>query len=159
MPTKHEWMAGVTLFAAALLVVLQPSDARSNPTQAAAQSQEPVPAYHTQPPEGALPETMDPAQFENPIVKNAYALSAKVKKVLYQQPCYCHCDRAHGHNSLLDCFTSKHGSMCNICLGEALYSYEQTRKGKTPAQVREAIERGEWQSVDAAKYQTYPAKP
>ena len=159
MQVKREWMLGLALFAAAILVVLLPSDSPLNAKLAATQSEEPVPAYHTQPPTGTLPETIDPEQFENPVIKNAYALSAKVKKVLYQQPCYCHCDRGHGHNSLLDCFTSKHGSMCNICLGEALYSYEQTRKGKTAAQIRDGIIKGEWQSVDASKYQTYPVKP
>src|SRR5262249_48888424 len=81
------------------------------------------------------------------------------EKVLYQQPCYCHCDRSVGHSSLLDCFTSKHGSGCNICMAETLYSFEQTKKGKTPAQIREAIQKGEWRQIDAAKYQTYPAKP
>jgi hypothetical protein len=44
-------------------------------------------------------------------------------------------------------------------MGEALYSYEQTRKGKTPTQIREGIERGDWQHVDTAKYQNYPMKP
>ena len=159
MQTKREWMTGAALFAAALLIVLLPSGQRLNAQQAASGPAEPVPAYHAQPPTGTLPETLDPAQFDNPVVKNSYALAAKVKKVLYQQPCYCHCDRAHGHGSLLDCFTSAHGSMCNVCMGEALYSYEQTRKGKTPAQIREGIEHGDWQHVDAAKYQNYPMKP
>jgi len=45
---------------------------------------------------------MDPAAFNNPIVQNAYALAAKVKRVLYQEPCFCHCDRGFGHESLLD---------------------------------------------------------
>jgi hypothetical protein len=31
---------------------------------------------------------------------------------------------------------------------EAIYSYQQTKKGKTPAQIRAAIEKGEWQSVE-----------
>ena len=79
--------------------------------------------------------------------------------MLYQEPCYCHCDKGHGHSSLLDCFTSKHGSMCNVCMAEAIYSYEQTQKKKTPAQIREAIIQGEWQHVDGSKYQSYPAKP
>ena len=159
MQMKREWMIGTVLFSAALLVVSLPSGARSNATQDPAQTDEPVPAFHTQPPAGALPDTMDPAQFDDPVVKNAYAAAAKVKKVLYQQPCYCHCDRAHGHGSLFDCFTSTHGSMCNICMGEALYSHEQTRKGKTAAQIRAGIEKGDWQKIDLAKYQTYPAKP
>jgi len=159
MQTKREWLMGAALFTAALLVVLLPYGADLHASQSGSQADEPVPAYHTQPPVGALPDTLDPARFDNPVIKNAYALAGKVKKVLYQQPCYCHCDRGHGHGSLLDCFTSTHGSMCNICLGEALYSYEQTRKGKTAAQIREGIQNGEWQKVDAAKYQTYPAKP
>lgn len=148
-------MAGAVLFAAALTVVMLASRAAT----AGAQAEEPVPAYHSEVPKGDLPPTMDPGQFENPVVKNAYAVAAKTRKVLYQQPCYCHCDRGHGHGSLLDCFTSTHGSMCNVCVGEALYSSEQTRKGKTPAQIRDGIIKGEWQKVDAAKYQTYPAKP
>ena len=159
MQTRREWLMGAALFAAALLVVLLPYGADLHAGQSGSQADEPVPAYHSQPPAGALPDTLDPARFDNPVIKNTYALAGKVKKVLYQQPCYCHCDRAHGHGSLLDCFTSTHGSMCNICLGEALYSYEQTRKGKTAAQIREGIQNGQWQKVDAAKYQTYPAKP
>jgi Protein of unknown function with PCYCGC motif len=159
MAMKRRWIMGSGLFIATLLVVLLPSGARTNAAQAGGQSEEPVPAFHAQPPTEALPQTMDPAQFDNAVVKNAYAVAAKIRKVLYQQPCYCHCDRGHGHGSLLDCFVSTHGSVCNICMGEALYSYEQTRKGKTPAQIRAGIQKGEWQQIDASKYQTYPAKP
>jgi hypothetical protein len=159
MQTKREWLTGFFIFAAGMLLVMMPSGIRVNAQPAAPQSEEPVPAYHAQPPTEALPPTLDPSQFDNPIVKNSYALAAKVKKVLYQQPCYCHCDRAHGHTSLLNCFTTTHGSMCNVCMGEALYSYEQTRKGRTPAQIRAGIESGEWQHIDTAKYQNYPMNP
>jgi hypothetical protein len=31
---------------------------------------------------------------------------------------------------------------------EAVFAYQQTKKGKTPAQIRAAIERGEWQAID-----------
>jgi hypothetical protein len=92
MRSKGIWVVGPFCFAAALLVLLLPPGARLNAKPAAAQTEEPVPAYHAQPPTGALPETMDATQFDNPLIKNAYALAAKVKKVLYQQPCYCHCD-------------------------------------------------------------------
>src|SRR5260370_23476186 len=108
---SKRWVMGSLLFAVASLVVMLHPGLRLNAKQAAAQSEEPVPAYHAQPPGEALPETLDPAQFDNPVVKNSYALAAKVKKVLYQQPCYCHCDRAHGHTSLLNCFTTTHGSL------------------------------------------------
>jgi len=157
MEIKREWLTGAALFTAMLLVVLTPAFGRSWAQQNSGQSEEPVPAYHGQAPVGDLPQTMDPSVFDNPVVKNAYALAGKVKKVLYQQPCYCHCDRSQGHGSLLDCFTSKHGSLCNVCMAEAIYSYEQTQKGKTPAQIREGIMHGEWQHVDGGKYQTYPA--
>ena len=114
---------------------------------------EDVPAFHAQPPEGELPPTMPPSIYTDKLVFNAYAAAGRVKKVLYQEPCYCHCDRSHGHGSLLDCFTGRHGAGCGTCINEALYSYEQTQKGKTPAQIRDGIIRGEWQKVDLAKYQ------
>jgi hypothetical protein len=86
-------------------------------------------------------------------------VAAKVKKVLYQQPCYCHCDKSKGHTSLLDCFASQHGSGCGTCIYEDFYSYEQSNKGKTAAQIREGIIKGEWKTVDVMKYQQpLPAK-
>jgi hypothetical protein len=121
--------------------------------------EEPTPAFHTAPPEGPLPATMNPSEFNEPLIKNAYALAGKVKKILYQEPCYCHCDRGAGHGSLLDCFVGKHASICEICVREGFYSYEQSRKGKTAAQIREGIERGEWRQVDLTKYEAaLPAK-
>jgi hypothetical protein len=32
-----------------------------------------------------------------------------------------------------------------------VYSYQQTKLGRTPAQIRAGIERGEWQTVDLEK--------
>jgi Protein of unknown function with PCYCGC motif len=146
-------------FALGLLLLPQQSifSASRPPSAAEPQSANDVPAFHNEAPTGALPATMSPDNFSDPVVQNAYALAAHVKKVLYQQPCYCHCDRSQGHESLLDCFVSKHGAGCETCVREDLYSYEQTRKGKTPAQIRAGIIQGEWQSVDISKYQTPPA--
>jgi hypothetical protein len=131
----------------------------SSAAQSAGGSQEPTPAYHSQVPAGPLAQTMDPTSFANPVVQNAYALAAKVKRVLYQQPCYCHCDKSIGHESLLDCFVGKHASVCDVCMREDFYAYEQTQKKKTAAQIRAGIERGEWQQVDLSKYETVPPKP
>lgn len=138
----------------AFLLLSQPVSSRSaqaNAPQAAADDA--VPAYHAQPPKGELPETMSPELYSNVIVQNAYAVAAKIKKTLYQQPCYCHCDRSKGHTSLLDCFASQHGSGCGTCIYEDFYSYEQARRGKTAAQIRQGIIKGEWKTVDATKYQ------
>jgi uncharacterized protein with PCYCGC motif len=118
------------------------------------QAEEPTPAFHDQAPKGALPDTMSPLLFPDMLVQNAYIVAARVKKTLYQEPCYCHCDQSQGHGSLLDCFVSRHGSGCNICMGEAFYSYEQVKKGKTASQIRDGIMKGEWQKVELKKYQS-----
>ncbi|MGA8224373.1 MAG: CYCXC family (seleno)protein [Candidatus Acidiferrales bacterium] len=113
-----------------------------------------VPAYHANPPTGPLPATLDPKLFPGTLNQNIYALAAKEKPVLYQQPCYCHCDREVGHTSLLDCYVDKHASVCAVCKMEAVYAYEQTKLGKTPAQIREAIIQGKWKEVDLSKYKS-----
>jgi hypothetical protein len=163
MKQLRKLIAGSALVASSLLLLLLPQFAVSHTQQMSgmqhgtgANSDEPVPAYHPQPPTDELPPTMQPAIFKNVAVANAYAVAARVKKVLYQEPCYCHCDRSQGHGSLLDCFVSRHGSGCEICMREAFYSYEQTQKGKTPTQIRGGLIHGEWQAVDVAKYKKAP---
>lgn len=133
------------------------SDSRARSAQAA--PAEPVPAFHNSVPAGPLPATLSPSLFTDPVAENAYSLAARIKKILYQQPCYCHCDQSQGHTSLLDCYVSKHAAVCGICEREDFYAYEQSRKGKTGAQIRDDIERGDWQGVDIGKYQSpLPAK-
>ncbi len=160
---KWRFLGSVALFGFALGLVFVPQQAASSSPQRADSSQstadEPVPAFHAQAPQGEMPATMDPGVFTDPVVQNAYAVAAKIKKTLYQQPCYCHCDRSQGHKSLLDCFASRHGSGCGTCIYENFYSFEQSRKGKTAAQIRAGIIKGEWKSVDATKYkQPLPAE-
>ena len=151
--TRKKIVVGVvSLTSLALVLMALPQRASSRRGPQEASDAEPIPAFHSQVPAGPLPATLSPEMFSDVVVQNAYALAARVRKVLYQQPCYCHCDRSQGHGSLLDCFVSKHGSGCDICIDEDLYAYEQTRKGKTPAQIREGIIKGEWQSVDTSKY-------
>jgi hypothetical protein len=152
MPIRRFALAVLLLAAASALVVLPESAvSRSQSTD------DSLPAFHDNAPTGPLPSTMPPDSFADPVVQNAYANAAKIKRVLYQEPCYCRCDRSAGHNSLLDCFVGRHGSGCGVCIAEDLYSYEQTRKGKTPAQIREGIVHGDWKTVDLSKYQTSPA--
>ncbi len=156
-------VSGATLLGFALGLVLVPQQAASKLPQEATSPQstsdEAVPAYHAQAPQGELPATMDPGLFNDPVVQNAYAVASKIKNVLYQQPCYCHCDRSQGHKSLLDCFASKHGSGCGTCIYEDFYAFEQSSKRKSAAQIRSGIIKGEWKTVDATKYrQPLPAK-
>ena len=114
-----------------------------------------VPAYNAAPPSTPLPPIMSGSQltgayFQHSYQVVAYQMAAKIPKVLHQEPCYCRCDREMGHNSLHSCFESTHGASCSTCMREAVYSYQQTKRGKTPAQIRAGIERGDWQNVDLA---------
>ncbi len=115
-----------------------------------------VPAYNATVPKKPSKPIMAGEQltgpfFEHPYQVTAYKIAAKIPAVLHQQPCYCHCDRALGHKSLHSCFEGTHGAACSTCMKEAVYSYQETQKGRTPAQIRASIERGEWQTVDLEK--------
>src|ERR1700739_1016436 len=147
MKTIHKMLTGGILLTAGVGLLAVPQFGASS-------TDEPTPAFHAEAPKDALPPTMEATLFPDIQTFNAYIIAGRTKKVLYQQPCYCHCDRSQGHGSLLDCFVSRHGSGCDTCVKEAFYSYEETRRGKTPAQIRDGIIRGEWQKGDLAKHQT-----
>jgi len=123
---------------------------RSDGTQPAKK----IPAFHSAPPAARLAATLDPKQFNDVATQNSYAMAAKIKNVLYQQPCFCYCDANDGHHSLYDCFVTDHAASCNTCLMEAIFAYEQTRKGQTAAQIRKEIINDEWKKVDLSQYAT-----
>lgn len=113
-----------------------------------------VPAYNAAPPKKGqklpplLPkEALLGPEFQYPFQGHAYELAAKIPTVIYQQPCYCYCDRM-GHNSLHSCYEGTHAANCGACLKELYYSYEMHKKGKTARQIRKGIIAGEWKQVD-----------
>jgi hypothetical protein len=131
------------------LVTLAASAQWTNPA-------EDIPAYNALPPSKPLPPIMSGNQltgqfFSHPYQVVIYQMAAKIPGVLHQQPCYCRCDREMGHNALHSCFESIHGAACSTCMKEALYAYQQTKKGRTAVQIRGGIERGEWMNVDLEK--------
>lgn len=93
-----------------------------------------------------LPQILDPAGFSNRDVVAAYQVAKEIPAVLAQQPCYCYCDR-RGHRGLLDCFATKHGADCDICVKEALFAMQEHRKGKSPEQIRAEIIQGGWKAI------------
>ncbi|HUJ93821.1 MAG TPA: CYCXC family (seleno)protein [Terriglobales bacterium] len=114
-----------------------------------------VPAFHTAAPiKGAkLPDILVKEQLwgsnaQYAVQVHAYELAAKIPSVLYQQPCYCYCDRSMGHKSLHSCFENVHGAQCATCMKELYYTYLMHKKGKTAAEIRRGIIKGEWQQVD-----------
>jgi Protein of unknown function with PCYCGC motif len=147
----HNKIVHRSLILAFLFVTLTMSWASPNPFSG---EEKGVPAFNAgPPPKGTkLPPILTKADLwganaQNPYQTHAYELAAKIPNVLHQQPCYCYCDRM-GHNSLHSCFETTHGAECSTCLKELYYSYQQHQKGKTAAQVRAGIIKGEWKQID-----------
>ncbi len=114
-----------------------------------------IPAYHPSAPLHikALPPILAGSKltgenFQYPWQVHVYQKAARIGNVLYQLPCYCRCDRALGHTSLRSCFEGLHGTECSTCAKEGAFAYQQTKLGKTPAQIRAAINRHEYESID-----------
>lgn len=146
-PFQNRW-----LIAASAFVVTAASYAQwSNPA-------DDVPAYHPGAPlkVSALPPLLTPAKLTGPNSQfpwqaHAYEQAAKVGNVLYQLPCNCRCDRALGHTSLRSCFETLHGAECSTCAKEGFFAYQQTKLGKSPAEIRAAIARHDYESIDLEK--------
>jgi hypothetical protein len=123
--------------------------------QAQMAMQDDVPAYNAQPPAAAAklppilkPEQLSPEAKKYPFQAKAYVVAARIHRVLHQLPCYCHCDRGYGHNSLRSCFADEHGAHCGTCMQELFYADQQLKKGKTAKQIRDGIIRGEANQID-----------
>jgi hypothetical protein len=131
-------------------------DAPAIPNPAAKNLKVPVPPYHAGAPRDPLPDTVDPALYPDAQTRNIFTLAAKVKPILYQQPCYCGCDKDVGHKSLLDCFTDGHGAHCMLCKKEAVFTYTESQEGKSAAEIRKEIIDGKWKQVELSDYDTLP---
>src|SRR3954464_2803561 len=144
---KHRWLLAVIASVATVVSYGQ----YSNPAYD-------VPAYYPSAPLkfAPLPPIMSSNQlsgqnFRIPWQIHVYEQVAKASSVIYQLPCSCRCDRALGHTSLRSCFETLHGTECSTCAKEGFYAYQQTKLGKTPAQIRLAIARHEYESIDLEK--------
>jgi hypothetical protein len=84
--------------------------------------------------------TLDPNQFVGP-VKEAYKFAEQNPALLAQLHCYCGCDKAEGHQNLLDCYRGMHGASCEICTGEALLAKRMSDQGSPVDQIRDALRR------------------
>lgn len=144
---KSRWALGLGVFALTAMSYAQ----WSNPA-------DDIPAYHPAAPlkVSALPPILAGAKlkgadFRFPWQVHVYQQVATVGNVAYQLPCNCRCDRALGHTSLRSCFEGLHGTECSTCAQEGFFAYQQTKLGKTPAQIRAAIARHEYEKIDLDK--------
>jgi len=141
---NRRWVLGLGVFALTAASYAQ----WSNPADE-------VPAYHPSAPlkVSALPPILAGAKltgenFRYPWQIHVYQQAAKIGSVLYQLPCNCRCDRALGHTSLRSCYEGLHGTECSTCAKEAIFAFQQTRLGKAPAQIRAAIARRDYETID-----------
>ncbi len=114
-----------------------------------------MPAYHKTPPaKGEVlqlimtQKQLADAGFSAPVQIASYKAAAKNPGVMHQMPCYCHCDKGHGHTSLHSCFETTHGANCGTCMAEALYAYQMSQKGWTAKMIRDGIIRGDYKTMD-----------
>jgi hypothetical protein len=117
-----------------------------------------VPAYHPSAPlkVSTLPpiisgDKLTGENFRYPWQAHVYQQVARVSNVAYQLPCNCRCDKALGHTSLRSCFETLHGTECSTCAKEGFFAYQKTKAGWTPTQIREAIARHEYETIDLEK--------
>jgi len=144
---KHRWVLGLAVFAVTAASFAQ----WSNPA-------EDIPAYHPSAPlkVSSLPPILSGAQltgehFRYPWQVHVYQMAKQVSSVIYQLPCYCRCDRALGHTSLRSCYENAHSTECDTCAKEGVFAYKMTKAGKTPTEIRAAINRHEYESIDLEK--------
>mgnify|MGYP000547165951 CR=1 FL=1 len=141
--------AGVLLAAALLLAACGSQATHTSHSNHATTDPTPrVPAFINNVAEARpLPAALDPRQFSDPAVVKAYTYAGQNPEIFAQQPCYCYCDAGEGHKSLLDCFATTHGVSCPLCLKEGLLVHKLVNEGKNATEIRELINRKEWQDV------------
>lgn len=84
--------------------------------------------------------------------RSAYEFAARHPEVLKHVPCFCGCERG-GHQGNHDCFVASrdaagkvtawdnHGISCEVCIDVADRSRRMHEEGKTPAEIRDAIDK------------------
>jgi len=127
-------------------------------TNAQFQAPPDIPAYNAAPPPKTVKlhpimprEYRKGEMFSHAAQTESYKQAEQIASVLYQLPCYCYCDRGHGHNSLRSCFESEHGADCGVCMQEELYAFKMVKAGKSTKQIRAGIIHGDYKSIDLDK--------
>lgn len=114
-----------------VLLLLQPVIASSE-TDKTANVQKPV---------------LSPDRFPYPM-RMGYESAQKHPEVIKKLFCYCGCDKAENHESLMDCYVSNHGAYCEICLEEAIKADDMCGKKRSVREIQK--------EVDAAFAKLYP---
>lgn len=87
---------------------------------------------------------LDPEQFENAKVRNAYRIATQIPEVLNQLYCWCGCENRGVHRSNLQCFEDRMGVNCDVCQGTAEIAYDLVQNGITDAGEIQATVDAQW---------------
>jgi hypothetical protein len=141
-------MRSIVVIVATLTLV---SCSSENPTVAQTdrpENEAPIPSHYQSEREAQpLPATMSARFFSDPKLARIYEIAERIPAILAQQPCYCYCDRGHGHRSLLDCQRDSHSASCAVCRKEVLLADRMSRMGLNAKDIRASIIRGDWKQV------------
>jgi hypothetical protein len=83
-----------------------------------------------------FPRTLDPAQFQDSQIRQAYAVAKDMPDILVQEPCYC---RRIVLPSLLHCFANLEATNCELCVEEARLVARLHRQGRTASEIRAVV--------------------
>jgi len=75
-----------------------------------------------------------------PRIASIYRGAAENPQLLDGLYCHCECAEHAGHYSLLECFSSDHAAMCDVCLNEAETAFEMSRNGADLEVIRTGID-------------------
>lgn len=99
--------------------------------------------HHPAPRRGASAEkVVDSEEYERfPRIASVYEAAAQNPELLDGLYCYCNCAEHARHYSLLECFSSDHAAMCDVCLSEAETAFQMSRSGADLEVIRTGIDR------------------
>ena len=81
-----------------------------------------------------------PELFEDPRVKEAYAIAGRIPETMNNLYCWCGCIE-RGMRSALECFESRHGASCDICIRTAEIAWAMTQRGVTdPGTIQKVVD-------------------
>lgn len=131
------FIVGIAAFAAMAGYLLMQGNGKQEVVQSVAE----VPGG---PAQGGLIETrpiLPPSYFTGRAAKT-YQYAAQIPQAVDALYCYCQCKEnpMFKHKTLLTCFTDDHGANCDVCMNEVEMAWDMTQRGKTPKEIRAAVD-------------------
>ena len=98
--------------------------------------------HHPAPRRGVAVETVVDSEHYSgyPRIASVYEAAAQNPELLDGLYCYCDCAEHARHYSLLECFSSDHAAMCDVCLSEAETAFQMSWNGADLEVIRTGID-------------------